>query len=96
MVNYFLNGWPKSDGQQDSPFGSSLQIFISFYGDHLIYNISLSISYLFYEFQSADIEGWSIIYHDSFDSKIGDHDGNAKWKGMIELNFWDVISGFKG
>ena len=59
-----------------------------------MYDISLGISYLFYEFQSANIEGWSIIYHDSFDCKVGDHDGDAKWKGMIRLNFKNV-SGFE-
>ena len=95
MTNCFLSGWPNSDGKQDSSFCSSLQIVIGFDFDHLIYNISLDIPYLFYEFQSLDIEGWSIIYHESFDIKGGDHDGDAKWKGVIKLNFRDV-SGFEG
>ena len=70
MTNCLLSGWPNSDGQQDSSFYSSLQIIIGFNCDHLIYDISLGISCLFYEFQSVDIEGRSIIYHDSFDGKI--------------------------
>ena len=55
MANSFLSGWPNSNRKQDFPFCSSFKIVIGFNSGYLIDDISLSLSCLFNEFQSADI-----------------------------------------